>query len=104
LRRLGATKVPTCEVPVGFDPESATDLLGHLLRAISGYSVFRNDTLLKDKVGEVVSSPLLTMVDEGRRPRGLGSRPFDGEGLPTRRTVPTDKRVLRPFLCGSDSA
>jgi len=104
LRRLGARKVATCEVPIVFDPETAAELLGHLFRAVSGYSVFRNATFLKDRVGQTVASPLLTMVDEGRRPRGLGSRPFDGEGLPTRRNVPIERGVLRHYLCDSYSA
>ena len=104
LRRLGARKVPTCEVPVVFDPETAADLLGHVFRALSGYSVFRNATFLKDRVGDAVASPLLTIVDEGRRRRGLGSRPFDGEGLPTRRNVPLESGVLRYYLCDAYSA
>jgi PmbA protein len=103
-RRLGARKVPTCEVPVVFDPETAAEILGTLFSALSGYSVFRNATFLKDKVGETVASPLLTLVDDGRRPRGLGSRPFDGEGLPTRRNVPLEKGVLRHYLCDSYAA
>ena len=104
LRRLGGRKVPTCEVPVVFDPETAAELLGTVYRALSGYSVFRNATFLKDRVGQQVASPLLSIVDEGRRPRGLGARPFDGEGLPTRRNVPLEGGVLRYFLCDSYSA
>ena len=104
LRRLGARKVPTAEVPVVFDPETAAELMGTVFRALSGYSVFRNATFLKDRVGEQVASPLLTLVDEGRRYRGLGSRPFDGEGLPTRRNVPLDNGVLRFYLCDSYAA
>jgi PmbA protein len=104
LRRLGARKVPTCEVPVVFDPETAAELLGTLFRGLSGYSVFRNATFLKDRVGQQVASPLLSVVDDGRRPRGLGSRPFDGEGLPTRRNVPLENGVVRHFLCDSYSA
>jgi PmbA protein len=104
LRRLGARKVPTCEVPVIFDPETAAELMGTVFRALSGYSVFRNATFLKDRVGQQVASPLLTLVDEGRRHRGLGSRPFDGEGLPTRRNVPLENGVLRHYLCDSYSA
>jgi PmbA protein len=103
-RRLGARKVPTCEVPVVFDPETAAEILGTLFSALSGYSVFRNATFLKDKIGETVASPLLTLVDDGRRLRGLGSRPFDGEGLPTRRNVPLERGVLRHYLCDSYSA
>jgi PmbA protein len=104
VRRLGSRQVPTCEAPIVFDPETAAEILGHLFRAVSGYSVFRNATFLKDRAGEQVASPLLTMVDEGRRPRGLGSRPFDGEGLPTRRNVPIEKGVLKTFLCDSYAA
>jgi PmbA protein len=104
VRRLGARQVPTCEVPIVFDPETAADILGHIFRALSGYSVFRNATFLKGRVGETVASPLVTVVDEGRRPRGLGSRPFDGEGLPTRRNVPLEQGVLRHYLCDTYAA
>jgi len=104
LRRVGAQKIATCEVPIVFDPETAAELLGHLFSAMSGYSVFRNSTFLKDRLGEQVASPLLTVVDDPRRYRGLGSRPFDGEGLPTRRLVPLEKGVLRHFLCDTYSA
>ena len=104
LRRLGARKAATCEVPVVFDPETAAELLGQVFRALSGYSVFRNATFLKDRLGQQVASPLLTVVDEGRAFRGLGSRPFDGEGLPTRRNVPLDAGVLRFYLCDSYAA
>src|SRR6185295_204079 len=104
LRRLGARKVETREVPVVFDPETAAELLGQVFRALSGYSVFRNATFLKDRVGEAVASPLLTVVDDGRVVRGLGSRPFDGEGLPTRRNVPIENGVLKFYLCDAYSA
>jgi len=104
LRRLGARKAATCEAPVVFDPETAAELLGQVFRALSGYSVFRNATFLKDRVGQQVASPLLTLVDDGRVSRGLGSRPFDGEGLPTRRNVPLEAGVLRHYLCDSYSA
>ncbi len=101
LRRLGARQVKTAEVPVVFDPETAAELLGTLYGAISGGAVFRNATFLKDRLGEQVASPLLTVVDDGRVRRGLGSRPFDGEGLPTRRNVPRRERrlALLPLRC-----
>jgi PmbA protein len=104
LRRLGARRVATAEVPVVFDPETAADLLGHLFSALSGYAVFRGSTFLKGRLGETVASPLLTVVDDGRRVRGLGSRPFDGEGLPTRRNVPVEEGMLRHYVCDSYSA
>jgi PmbA protein len=104
LRRLGARKAATCEAPVVFDPETAASLVGHVFRALSGYAVFRNATFLKDRIGARVASPLLTLVDDGRRLRGLGSRPFDGEGLPTARNVPLEAGVVRHYLCDSYSA
>lgn len=104
LRRLGARQAPTGEVPVVFDPETAAEILGTVFSALSGYAVFRGATFLKDRLGEQVASPLLTLVDDGRRPRGLGSRPFDGEGLPTRRNVPLERGVLHHWLCDSYSA
>ena len=73
-----------------FDPETAGEILGTLFAAISGYAVFRNATFLKDRLGQQVASPLVTLVDDGRRVRGLGSRPFDGEGQPTRRNRPIE--------------
>jgi PmbA protein len=103
LRRLGARKVATLRAPVVFDPETAAELLGQVFAAMSGYAVYRNATFLKGRLGEAVASPLLTMVDDGRRVRGLGSRPFDGEGLPTRRNVPLENGVLRFYLCDAYS-
>ena len=103
LRRLGARQVKTAEVPVVFDPETAGEILGTLFAAISGYAVFRNATFLKDRLGQPVASPLVTLVDDGRRVRGLGSRPFDGEGQPTRRNQPIEKGVLRYWLCDAYS-
>jgi PmbA protein len=104
LRRLGARRVPTGTFPVVFDPESAGEILGVLFSAVSGYAVFRSATFLKDRLGETVASPLLTLVDDGRRYRGLGSRPFDGEGLRTRRNAPVERGVLRHWLCDSYAA
>jgi len=104
LRRLGARQPKTAHVPVVFDPETASQLLGHVFGAVNGYAVFRNSTFLKDRLGEVVASPLVTVVDEGRRPGGLGARPFDGEGSPTRRNVPIENGVLKHWLCDWYSA
>jgi PmbA protein len=104
LRRLGARQAPTGEVPVVFDPEAAGEILGTVFSALSGYAIFRGASFLRDRLGEAVASPLLTLVDDARRPRGLGSRPFDGEGLPTRRNVPLERGVLRHWLCDSYAA
>jgi PmbA protein len=104
VRRLGGWKIATCEVPVVFDPETAAELLGNVFQGLSGYSVYRNSTFFRDKLGQEVASPLLTVVDDPHRQGGLGSRVFDGEGVPTRVNVPIEAGVLKHFLCDSYSA
>jgi PmbA protein len=98
LRRLGARKVATQEVPVVFDPNMAASLLGSLCSAVSGSTIYRGTSFLAGKLGEHVTAPGLSVVDDGRMPGGLGSRPFDGEGLPTRRTVVIQDGVLTSYL------
>jgi PmbA protein len=104
VRRLGARPVPTCEVPVIFDPVTAPSLLRQLAGCISGYAVYRKSTFLADRLGEVIASTALTAIDDGRRPGGLGSKPFDGEGQPTRRNVVLDAGRLATWMLDSYSA
>ena len=87
LRKLGGRAVPTQTVPVVLEPNMARDLLGDIFNAASGESIFRKASFLVGQLGESVANKRLTVIDDGAMPRGLGSRPFDGEGLPTRRTV-----------------
>jgi PmbA protein len=103
LRRLGARPVPTCEVPVLFDPITAPSLLGQLAGCANGYSIYRKASFLAGRLGEAVASPLLTAVDDGRKPGGLATRPFDGEGLPTRRNVLLEAGVLKSWILDSYS-
>jgi PmbA protein len=98
LRRLGARKIESCEVPVVFEPSVSRDLLSTIFQAVSGESVYRKASFLADRIGERVASPRLTVVDDGRMARGVGSRPFDGEGLATRRTVVVSEGVLESYL------
>jgi len=104
LRRLGAGPVETCEVPVIFDPITARSLLGQLAGCVSGYAVYRQSSFLAGKIGENVASDLVTVIDDGRLPGGLGSRPFDGEGLPTRRNTVLQRGRLETYLLDSYSA
>src|SRR6185369_14917376 len=69
-----------------------------IFQAVSGESVYQKASFLADQLGETVASPALTVVDDGRMIRGVGSRPFDGEGLATRRTVVVGEGVLESFL------
>jgi PmbA protein len=104
LRRLGARRVDTCQVPVVFEPLVARSLLGHLVACVSGSAVYRGTSFLADRMGDQVASELVSVVDDGRLPGGLGSRPFDGEGLPTRRTQVLSRGRLESWLLDSYSA
>jgi PmbA protein len=98
LRRLGGRKVKTCEAPVVFDPDMAASLLRNLSSALSGYSLYKGASFLVGKLGAKIGSDLLNVVDDGTIPGALGSRPFDGEGLPTRKKSVVEKGVLRSYL------
>ena len=104
LRKLGARSVPTCEVPVVFDPDTARSILGLLAGCVMGSSIWRKSSYLVGREGTQVASDLVTVVDDPLIPRGPGSRPFDGEGLPSRKNVVVEKGVLRTYLCDSYSA
>jgi PmbA protein len=104
VRRLGARRVPTCEVPVIFDPVTAPSLLQQLAGCLNGYAIYRGTSFLAGKLGEIVASPLLTVIDDGLLASGLGSRPFDGEGQPTRRNPVLERGRLASYLLDSYSA
>ncbi|HTO12035.1 MAG TPA: TldD/PmbA family protein [Candidatus Binatia bacterium] len=104
LRRLGARKVKTTEVPVIFDPDTAATLVRAIAGAASGPSLYRRASFLLDRLGKRIAAPAVNIVDDGLIPRALGSRPFDGEGLATRRTVVVGEGVLESFLLDSYSA
>jgi len=98
LRRLGARKVPTQQVPVVFDPDMAASLLRTICGAVAGSTIYRNASFLTGKLGQQIAATALTVVDDGRMMGHLGSRPFDGEGLPTRRTILIQDGILTSYL------
>ncbi len=98
LRRLGARKVKTAEVPVVFDPETAASLVGALAGAASGPGLYRGTSFLLKRLGTRVAAPGVTVVDDGTIAGGLGSRPFDGEGLPIKKTVLVNAGMLDSYL------
>ena len=104
LRKLGSRSVPTQAVPVVLEPNMARDVLGDIFNAASGESIFRKASFLVGQLGEQIATEGLTVIDDGLIPRGLGSRPFDGEGLPTRRTVVIRGGVLESYLLNSYTA
>ncbi|MFO0702120.1 MAG: metallopeptidase TldD-related protein, partial [Nitrospira sp.] len=98
IRRLGARKVATKRVPVVFDQETAGSLLANLCSAVSGYGLYKRASFLLDQLGQTIASDLITVYDDGRMVGGLGSRPFDGEGLATRKNTIVERGVLKSYL------
>ncbi|MBX3319676.1 MAG: TldD/PmbA family protein [Nitrospira sp.] len=98
VRRLGARKVSTRRVPVVFDQETAGSLLANLCGAVSGYGLYKRASFLLDKLGQTIASELITVYDDGRMVGGLGSRPFDGEGLATRKNTIVERGVLKSYM------
>ncbi len=104
LRRLGAQKISTCEVPVVFDPLAASSLLKHVAEAVSGTALLRKASFLMGKLGSRVASPAMTIYDDALLPGGLGSRPFDAEGVPSQSTAVIRDGLLENYLLDSYAA
>jgi len=109
LRRLGARRVATQRVPIVFAPEVARSLIGSLFEAASGDSIWRGASFLAGRLGEEIASPNLTIIDDNTMllPTGMGgfgTSPFDGEGLPSQRTLVVEAGVLRNYLLNTYAA
>jgi PmbA protein len=104
LRRLGARKVKTAHVPIIFDQQVATSILGHIFEGINGDSVYRGASFLAGKLGQKIAADHVTVIDDGTIVGGFGTSPFDGEGIPTRRTVVIENGVLKSYLMNTYTA
>ncbi len=104
VRRLNPRRVKSCKVPVVFDPRVSRGLLGHLTGAISGPSIARGTSFLKDKMGQQIFAPSITIVDDPHVKRGLRSRPFDAEGVEVKRRTLIEDGVLTTWLLDLRSA
>lgn len=104
LRRLGARRVPTQKATVVFSPEVARSFLGDIMSAINGDSIYRGASFLAGKLGEKIAADNITIIDDGTLPGRFGSSYFDGEGLPTRRTVVIERGVLSSYLLNTYTA
>jgi PmbA protein len=104
VRMLGAAKPPTRTIPVVFDRMVAPSLLGVVLAGLSAEEVQKGRSLFADKLGQRVGATGLHLVDDGHLVDGPGAAPFDGEGVPTRRTVLIDDGVLQCFLHNTATA
>ena len=104
VRRLGARKARSGQVPVVYDPRIAGGLLSHLAGAISGPAIARGTSFLKDALETGLFAPGTTVIDDPHRARGLRSRPFDGEGVAMARRPVVADGVLQTWLLDSRSA
>jgi PmbA protein len=104
VKRLKPRKVASQRVPIVFDPRVSRGLLGHLSGAISGPAVARGTSFLKDKLGQRIFAAGITVLEDPHRPRGLRSKPFDGEGIANRRRAIVEEGVLTTWLLDLASA
>ena len=104
VRRLGARKIPTQNLPVIFDSVTARSLIANIFEAVEGNSIYRKASFLAGKLGERVASENVTVIDDGTTPGLFGTAPFDDEGVPSRRTVVIDRGVLKSYLLNSYTA
>jgi PmbA protein len=112
LKRLGARQVKTQKAPVVFSPEIARSIMGSIFEAANGDSIYRNASFFSGLLGEQVAGENITVVDDGTmifdggeiKTGGFGTRPFDGEGLPTRRTVLVERGILKNYVMNTYTA
>ncbi|URL59347.1 metalloprotease PmbA [Luteibacter flocculans] len=104
LSRLGARRLGTRQAPVLFAPEVARSLLGHLLGAVSGGSLYRRSSFLVDHVGKQILPSWFRIDEKPLVPRGMGSSVFDAEGVATLDAPLIVDGVLQRYILGSYSA
>jgi PmbA protein len=104
VARLNPTRPKPGRYPVLFDPRVSSTLLGHFSGAITGSSIARKTSFLKDKLGEAVFASAVTIIDDPLRLRGLRSRPFDAEGVRVSRQELVLRGVLKQWIAESASA
>jgi PmbA protein len=108
LRRLGARQVKTQKAPVVFSPEIARSIIGNIFEASNGDAIYRHATFFADMLGEQVAGENITVIDDGTMVfdgiGGFGTSPFDGEGLPTRRTVLVENGILKNYVLNTYTA
>jgi PmbA protein len=104
VARLNPIRLKPGKYPVLFDPRVSSTLLGHFAGAISGSSIARKTSFLQDRLGQTVFAKGVTIVDDPLRPRGLRSRPFDGEGVRVSRRELVSDGILNQWIAESASA
>ncbi|MGI9400744.1 MAG: TldD/PmbA family protein [Rhizobiaceae bacterium] len=104
VRRLGPQQAESGRVPIVFDRRVAGGLLGNMMGAINGAAIARKTSFLRDQMGKQIASANITVRDNPLKPRGLGSSPFDGEGMSGRELVPVENGILKEWILDWASA
>jgi PmbA protein len=104
VRRMNPIRPKTGKLPVIYDPRVSSSIVGHAVGAANGAAVARGTSLFKDKMGKRLFPEGVSIIDDPRRLRGLRSRPWDGEGVATRRLAIVEDGYLRSWLLDSRSA
>jgi PmbA protein len=104
LRRLGSRKIASTQVPIVLDPMIAGSILDNIFDAVNGDAIYRQSSFLAGQLGQKVAASNITVVDDGTIPGGFGTEPFDGEGIPTQRTVVIENGVLKTYLLNTYTA
>ena len=104
IKKLGGRKVKSAVVPVVLDPRVGSFFLGDVFGAASGGSIYRRMSYLVDKVGQQITSPMITIVDDATMMDGVASRPFDAEGVRSSNVTVVEKGVLKQYVCDSYAA
>ena len=104
VAKLGARKLKTCRAPVLFENRLATGLIGNLVSAVSGPNLYREASFLRDSIGQQIFPDFLSIDEQPHLPRGLGSAPFDAEGMATRQRLLVERGVLAGYVLDGYSA
>ncbi|MFT8789713.1 TldD/PmbA family protein [Komagataeibacter saccharivorans] len=104
VARLNPVRPRTGRMPIVLDPRVSTSMLGHLSGAINGISIARGTSFLKEKMDSRIMPAGITIIDDPRRVRGPGARPFDGEGMLTATRTLVEDGVLKTWALDSRSA
>ena len=104
IQRLNPRKIESCKTPVIFDKRISDDLIGYLASAVSGNLIARGTSFLKDSLNKQIFSKDINIIDDPKIIKGLGSRPFDGEGLKTNKKEIVQNGVLKTWLLNTSTA
>jgi PmbA protein len=102
--RLGAKKVKTQKLPILFSSRISSGLFSSFIGAISGSNLYRKSTFLLDSLGQQIFPTGINIHEQPHMFGGLGSAPFDGEGVPTRSNVFVEDGKLRQYVLSTYTA